>query len=435
MSIIGLDIGTTTLSAVALDESTHAVLRRLTLPNDSFLSGREWEKIQDPARILTKSQKMLEQLKTSCGPVRAIGLTGQMHGILYADHLGRAVSPLYTWQDGRGNLTGPDGRRFADALFEKTGYFLASGFGAVTHAWLLQNSGIPANAVRMSTIHAWLGMQLTGRSKPLLHASDAASLGLYRIEEGCYDSASIASLAPEYFPEVTKSACLLGHTPDGIPVLTAVGDNQASYLGSVNGEELTVLVNIGTGSQVSMHTDRYIACPGCETRPLDGDKCLLVGAPLCGGRAYALLEKFLRSCAALTGVSADSLYERMNALAMDAPANPLIVDTSFCGTRLNPDARGGIQNLGEDNFTPAHLIHGVLTGLSRELHDFYAQMTAASGTQAVRLIASGNAVRLNPALQKILSDLFGMPCALPSHEEEAATGAALLAAERLVNSR
>ena len=92
------------------------------------------------------------------------------------------------------------------------------------------------------------------------------------------------------------------------------------------------------------------------------------------------------------------------------------------------------MNLGEDNFTPAHLVHGVLSGLARELHDFYRQMAAASGTQAVRLIASGNAVRLNPALQKILSGLFSMPCILPSHEEEAATGAALLAAKRLTDN-
>lgn len=426
MSIIGLDIGTTTLSAVALDENTRLPLRRLTQPNDSFLPGRPWEKIQDPRRILTRAMEMLDELSRA-GEVRAIGLTGQMHGVLYTDAAGQAVSPLYTWQDARGNLPGPDGRRFADALSEKTGCPLASGYGAVTHAWLHENNALPETAVQMCTIHAWLGMQLTGRALPLLHASDAASLGLYDMRSGAFDRRAIQSLAPEFFPAVCKSAALLGHTPGGVPVITAVGDNQASYLGAVTGDDLTVLVNIGTGSQVSLPTDRYIRCPGCETRPLDGEQCLLVGAPLCGGRAYALLEKFLRQCAALSGAQPDSLYEAMNALAMTAPDHPLTVETAFCGTRAQPDLRGSIMNLSEDNFTPAHLIHGTLTGLSRELHDFYRQMTAATGTQAVRLTASGNAVRRNPALRNILADMFSLPLTLSACEEEAASGAALLA--------
>jgi sedoheptulokinase len=44
------------------------------------------------------------------------------------------------------------------------------------------------------------------------------------------------------------------------------------------------------------------------------------------------------------------------------------------------------------------------------------------------LAASGNAVRKNPALQAILSDVFGMPVSVAAAEEEAAFGAAMTAA-------
>lgn len=427
MSIIGLDIGTTTLSAVVLDGESLRPVDRQTVAHGAFLPGQDYEKIQDANLILRLALSAVSDLASRHAPVEAIGLTGQMHGILYVDENGDAVSPLYTWQDGRGNLPLPDGRRFADALSQETGYPLATGYGSVTHAWLLRNGGLPQGAKKLCTIHSWIAMKLTGRTEPVLHASDAASLGLFDIPSGRFDEKALSLIGAEYFPETLKNACVIGETEYGAKVITAIGDNQASFLGAMGGETDAVLVNIGTGSQVSVRTDSFLTCPGCETRPLDGDECLLVGAPLCGGRAYAILEKFLRECAALAGVQPGSLYEKMNELALTAPLHPLKVDTAFCGTRSDPDARGSVLNLGEDTFTPAHLIHGTLTGMARELHEYYLSMVRSTGRPAAKMLASGNAVRMNPALRQILTGLFGLPLSMPAAAEEAATGAAYLA--------
>ena len=429
MSVIGLDIGTTTLSAVLLDEETQTLLARRTVPHGAFLPSEPHEKIQDAEKIAALSLEIIDSLRRESGPVSAIGLTGQMHGIVYVNAEGRAVSPLYTWQDGRGNLPLPDGRRFADALSEETGYPLASGYGSVTHAHLIRNNLLPEGAVKFTTIHGYLAMLLTGRTEPLLHASDAASFGLFDLSAGSFDRTAISKVGAEYFPEVTKTARVMGETAFGEKVVTGIGDNQASFLGAMNGERDAVLVNIGTGSQVSVRTDKPISCPGCETRPLDGGEYLLVGAPLCGGRAYAILEKFLRECAQLSGVQPASLYEKMNELALTAPSDPLEISTAFAGTRARPDERGSILNLGEGNFTPAHLIHGTLTGMAKELFGYYAAMVQASGIPVKKLIASGNGVRMNPALQKILSETFSLPLTVPACEEEAAAGAAMTAAK------
>lgn len=62
-----------------------------------------------------------------------------------------------------------------------------------------------------------------------------------------------------------------------------------------------MLVNIGTGSQISVLSDSWFEGPGIEARPLTADSYLLVGAALCGGAAYAALEHFFREYAAAAG--------------------------------------------------------------------------------------------------------------------------------------
>jgi len=61
-------------------------------------------------------------------------------------------------------------------------------------------------------------------------------------------------------------------------------------------------------------------------------------------------------------------------------------------------------------------------------HDLYGQMPAAGLTPRKRLIGVGSGIRRNPVLAEILSATFGVPLVTPVHTEEAAYGAALLAA-------
>ena len=56
-----------------------------------------------------------------------------------------------------------------------------------------------------------------------------------------------------------------------------------------------ILVNFGTGSQISAIIKEYDEISDCEVRPYFDNKYLLVGSALCGGKAYAVLEKFFRS--------------------------------------------------------------------------------------------------------------------------------------------
>ena len=76
-----------------------------------------------------------------------------MHGIVYLDKNGEAVSPLTIWQDGRGDTPYKEGLTYAEWLSKKTGYKLATGFGGVTHFYNTVNGLVPENAVTFCTIH------------------------------------------------------------------------------------------------------------------------------------------------------------------------------------------------------------------------------------------------------------------------------------------
>ena len=213
---------------------------------------------------------------------------------------------------------------------------------------------------------------------------------------------------------------VLGHWR-GIPVGVAIGDNQASFLGAAHGAG-SVLVNIGTGSQVSLVSDRPVDSADVETRPYFDGKYLLVGCSLCGGKSYALLEGFFRETLRLfRGEESAPLYDVMNRVLEQQKTTDVVVDTRFMGTRQHADARASIRQLTPENFTPQDLICGLVQGMSDELYGLFDAMQAGCDV----LIGSGNGVRKNPALRRLLSERFGQPMQVPRHTEEASYGAAL----------
>ncbi len=423
---VGLDIGTTTISAAVVDLLTGRQTAAYTVANDSTIPCQEsFRHEQDPNRILRRIWEVLRKIEVNCPSISAIGVTGQMHGMLYVDHEGSAVSPLYTWQDTRAGELFDDKHTYCQELSRQTGMDIQSGYGFATHFYNSCNCLVPEDAVSLCTIMDYVVMQLTGRKTPLIHPSNAASLGLYDLKNGFAETA--IPLPGFVWPQVSHGEGLAGYY-HGIPVTVAIGDNQASFFGAVPGEEGAVLVNYGTGSQISLRLKEvptYIPA-GMELRPYHSGTYLLCGSALCGGRAYAMLENFFRLYQAAVGAAGGKQYEVMNRLAQEhlQMEDPVTVKTTFCGTRQNPTLRGAITEIGEENFTPGAFVVGVLRGMAGELHE----MLLACGVRPEKLIASGNAVRQNPAFQKILAETFGLPLQLPNVKEEAAFGAALFGA-------
>ena len=428
MNAAAIDIGTTSISAVVMEAETERVLLSRTVPNPGFLaSSHPWERIQSPDRIVRTAAELLDSILSEQEEIGVIGLTGQMHGIVYPDANGKAVSPLITWQDGRGNIPAGGEGSIVDQLEKRFHIKAYSGYGLISHLYNVREGLVPAGAVTVATIMDYFGMVLTGNRAPLLHSSNAASLGLYDPETGGWrrDILSALGADPKILPRITKRFETLGTYRD-IPVSVAIGDNQAGFLGSVRNAGEEILVNMGTGGQISLLSDRTLEAPEIETRPFNENTYLIVGSSLCGGRAYAVLASFFAACSAAFGNPGQDPYRVMaDLLEKSGEEESLTVDTSFAGTREHPERRGSISGISCDNFTPAALTRGVLEGMAQELLTLYETMRAGLGVRRGRIVVSGNGMRLNPALQKITSAKFGMSLTLPDRTEEAACGAAL----------
>ena len=435
MKTIGIDIGTTTVSAAVLqcgaggEKAEWQVVESRTIPNRSFLwTEHEWERIQDAAVLLQDARKLLDELLDTYPDTEGIGLTGQMHGIVYVNRDGESISPLYTWEDGRGDLPGDDGESAVSWIQKHLKIPAAAGYGLVTHFYHCRKEMVPEGSVFICTIADYLGMRLTGRRQPLVHAGNAASLGFYDTMNWRFQEELVreAGMDTGILPETADEIEVLGFYR-GRPVTVALGDNQASFLGSVGLEKGVWQLNAGTGGQLSVLSERHFEAPGIEARPFLPGSWLLTGSILCAGRAYAVLERFFQSCARAMGLEDQTQYELMNRLAESAQENAggLHVQTCFQGTRTNPALRGSIRGISERNFTPENLVLGTVRGIAEEYYGLYQTIHSGTGLQARKLAASGGGVRKNPALQKALKELFQAELTLTDIPEEAACGAAI----------
>lgn len=404
MKAIGIDIGTTSVCGVVIDVESGKLLNSCTKNSDAFLKGcAEWEKIQSVEKIMNVATEILDDFIDD--EVVVIGVTGQMHGIVYIDKYGNAVSPLYIWQDERGNLP------YKDTTYAKH-LNSFSGYGNVTDFYNRENGIRPENAISYCTIHDYFVMQLCGLEKPLMHSSDAASFGCYDLKENKFNYDCNVDITADY--------CIAGEYK-GIPVSVAIGDNQASVFSTL-ADENGILLNIGTGSQVSIISDTPVIADNIETRPYFENKYLIVGAALCGGRAYSLLKNFYAEILGYAeSVDDNKVYEIMNKMLEKVEKPSITIDTRFAGTRKNPEICGSISGITTENFNPSQLTLGVLEGMATELFEMYRQMKS----ERCGIVGSGNGVRKNPALVKVFEEMFGAEMKVPKHLEEAAFGAAL----------
>ncbi len=403
MKAIGIDIGTTSICGVVIDTAARKLIKSITKDSNAFINTQnDWEKIQSVEKIIPLATELLDSLITEDTAV--IGVTGQMHGIVYVNNDGISVSPLYTWQDGRGNLPYKN-TTYAEHLGSSTGY------GNVTDFYNKQNGLVPEDATNFCTIHDYLIMRLCGLKKPLIHISDAASFGLFDIKTKKFTGENNIDFVEDY---------KIAGSYKNIPVSVAIGDNQASVLSTLSNTN-DLLINVGTGSQVSVVSDKIISATGIETRPFFDGKYLAVGAALCGGRAYAMLKNFYKTVfSQVADLDDQAVYGIMNGF-LQTEGEPLSVDTRFAGTRSDNSIRGSINGISTENFTPASLTKGVLAGMVCELYDLYKSM----GVQISGITGSGNGIRKNKALISLTEDVFGYRMKIPAYTEEAAFGAAL----------
>lgn len=430
MNFLGIDIGTSSICGIVYNTVSKDIVSIAKINNTDMLSCNVWEKVQDANAIVDIVLDLIQELRIQYPDIKGIGLSGQMHGILYVNAEGEAVSPLYTWQDMRGSLLYKDGMSYAAYLSKQTGFPLSTGFGLVTHYYNKVNSLVPQNAVKLCTIMDYTAMRLTGKCEPLVDCSNAASLGFFDKEKLAFDKEALWNVGIDnsILPEIGKAFSRVGHY-ENISVYTAIGDNQASILGSIRDIRHSIHITVGTSSQISVYSDDYVNVPLLDTRPLPGGGYILVGAALCGGCSFSLLKKFFSETIKLyTGEEMDDtdLYKIMVSVPYkEVQEDDIRVETLFGGTRSHPEKRGKIMNISCLNWHPENLIRGFLEGMSQELYDFYQLLPNSIRERKTILVGSGNGIKRNPLLCQILEERFKCHLQVSACREEAALGACI----------
>ena len=436
---MGLDVGTTTVSLVLFDLDSNTVLTSRNKPHRADLSpDGSGAHLQDPEQILDLCRHLVDEVSQERGEPRAIGVTGQMHGLLYLDGRGEVVSPVYTWLDNRVHWQSPGGGSYAD-LLEKSlgGAVVPAGYGVATHFVHAQRGTVPKAARYAVTLLDYISMKLARADSPVTDPTMAHSFGVYESHQGTMDQERWlkAEGGAIKLPRLAGEPRFLGTTSSGIPVTTPLGDNQASFIGSVAQPRESLLVNVGTSGQVSLllgQGARPAPPAGIEGRPFPGGGLLWVGATLTGGKSLDILASLVSETDRLINgrVTSDHFQVLSDSLTNLKESAPLTVVTKFSGTREDGSKRGSITNISTENFSLGHLYRGFLAGVADELAVLWERMRGVEPARIAKpayLVAGGNALRLSAPLRSAVSERFGMELYQTPYEEAAALGAAVVA--------
>ena len=429
-AIIGLDIGTTSVSLVVINAGDGSTLLTRVTPNESRMPDDEpGAYIQDPEKILFIARSLVRDARDRYGNAESIGVSGQMHGIVLVDHKGKAVSPVYTWLDMRGTHIGSDGITHVSALEQLTGETILPGYGAATLYALSRTESIPDTAKTFCTVTDYVAMNLAGGSVPVMEPSLAHSLGLFDSGGNTFQTdlwRKITNLEP---PAVVPSTTVIGQFDATVPLTAAVGDNQAGFLASVRDTRKGIHINIGTSGQVSFISGETGASNSVlDARPFPTGETLMVGASLTGGKSFDILTGLIREIG--NHIHSDPTFNPYSILddfgtppeEMDLP----VVETTFKGTRTDPGKTGSIRGITLENFTIGGLFWGFAAGIVEELYRMIEHHRAVLEVPGFHVVASGNAVKKNKVLRRTIVRRFNSPVIFLRDQESAARGAAMI---------
>jgi sugar (pentulose or hexulose) kinase len=453
---LGIDLGTTSVSVIAIAAAGRVLAKDAEVHRADVPGLPTGHAEQDPRAIREIAFSLLRCVTAGLRePPASLGVTGQMHGVLLIDDRRGPLGNLVTWQDRRANepfrTNDPQGpshlgaflaRNRDAAALPQSGTRPAPGFLGTTLAVLFDRDEIPNAAHRATFLADWFAAELCD-TEPVTATSHAASSGLYDVK---YDQWSESLLAaarfdPGLLPPVRPCDAIVGTVcehaaaetglPVGLPVCNAVGDHQASVLGSVPAGETVLHVNLGTGGQIDWPLtalEAFTHVEGMDTRPLPVGRMMLVGAGLAGGDAFAWVQRTASRWARELGLDAGSIdvYARLLELAEAAGDTTLHATPTFRGTRTHPTASGSFTGITHANFGLGDVARAVLRGIVDGFHAF-VEHSGSLAPRATRIIGTGNALERNPLLVRLFAERFGLDVWRPEHDEAAAFGAALLA--------
>jgi xylulokinase len=444
MHLLGIDLGTSALKAILVDEEER-LLAEASIAIATSHPRPGWSE-QDPRAWWRALEAAVAQLRAeqpgAFRHVGALGLSGQMHGAVALDGRDEPVRPAILWNDGRATRECALLAEAVPDLPQVAGIVAMPGFTAPKLLWLRRNE--PEAFARTKTVLSpkdYLRLRLTGEA--VTDMSDAA--GTLWLDQAARDWSdpilSASGLGREHMPRLAEGNARAGEVIPSVrrawgmdgPVVLAggAGDAAAAAIGIGAVEAGDAFVSLGTSAQYFVTDAAYRPQPE-----------LLLHA-----FAHALPDRWFRMAALLNGATClqwiagllgerdiAALLERAEA-AHRGPSRLLFLPY-LSGERTphnDPHARGVFVGL--DHATGAlDLVQAVLEGVALSLREAQ-ECLAATSLRSGPVAAVGGGARSRFWMQLLAHCLDRPVLRYAGSEKGPALGAARLARMALTGEK
>lgn len=429
---LGIDLGTGSVKLLLIDSEgrEHIVSRPYSIesPAPGFAET-------DPEAWLDAVKDAICDLPSLEG-LRAIGFSGQMHGIVPVDETCRPLHHAILWADRRGAAYLDRFERLSPEIVRRMENAPVAGMAATSLLWLKDKR--PADFSRVSSVlfpKDYLRAVMTGTSAT--DYSDASGSLLYDFEERSWYGELMDELGLDrsLFPEIRSGLDVAGRItgpasrrfglPEGLPIAVGSGDVSAAMFGSAPRGGEIVQISVGTASQVSTSIAPDLLPEwSASLNTFEGAAPFLryrVAAMLNAGIALDWVRSLFRR-------SWDEVYSGLEARGLEVPLNVVFLPY-LTGERtpyMDPEARGSWTGLSLHN-TEYDLFLAALLGVACAIRLGYDTLNIPSTS---RIRAVGGSLQY-PYWRRLLATVIGRDISISDQTNISARGAALIAAAAL----
>jgi xylulokinase len=434
---LGLDIGTGGSRALLVNEQGR-VRHAFTAPHEEMRMERPLWAEQRPENWWDAAQAAIQGVLRESGltgaDVRAVGLSGQMHGLTLLDATNRVIRPALIWCDQRSQpqVDWINKNAGVDFVVKSTANPMLTGFTLPKLLWVRDHE--PDNYARVKKVllpKDYIRFELTGEFAS--DVSDASGTGLFDVvnRRWAFDLADRVGVARDFLPPVVESSAVTGKIHaraaaatglnEGTPVMGGGGDQAASAVGNGIVEAGIISCTIGTSGVVFGHLKE----PAYDPQGRVHTFCHAVeGAWHTMGvtQGAGLSLQWFRN-----QFAPNSNYDDLTWEAAGADAEGLFWLPYLMGERtphLDSLARGGWNGVTAKH-TRADLIRALIEGVSFSLKDCL-DLVSGLGVDIKSVRVSGGGAK-SAFWRQMLADIFDKRVVSLETQEGSAYGAALLA--------
>ncbi len=417
--LLGLDLGTSSVKALLMEEN-----------GDSLGEGSSPYPVRAPKQGWAESSPedwwgaVLEATEAAVGQrgeeVKALGLSGQMHGVVLTDEGGRPSRPAVLWADARSGAELAAYRGLDEEKWRRLANPPAVGMAGPSLLWLRDHEPDTYASARWALQPKdWLRMRLTG--DVAAEPSDASATLLYDLfaDDWFYAVVEDLGLRAELLAPLTPSAVVAGTLTaeaagdlglrDGLPVAVGAADTAAAMLGVGLLRPGPVQLTVGTGGQIFTPREDPEPDPHLRTHLYRGAVPGLwysMAAIQNAGLALEWVRKVL-------GASWKEVYDEAFAVPPGSGGVAFLPYLSGERTpRFDPGARGAWTGLGLDH-TRGHLLRAALEGVAFALREgLEALEEPGIFVPELRLAGGGASGETGEPWRQLLADALGRPLRL-----------------------